>query len=68
MKRRTAKNGKKNLLLSFKKMRCFIKKHIFLGKKLGFLLFSRISIFCSLKLLGMVQLPIAETILLNVEI
>ena len=65
MKRRTAKNGKKNLLLSFKKMRCFIKKHIFLGKKSGFLLFSRILSFYNLKLSEIVQLPRAEIILLT---
>ena len=68
MKRRTAKKWEKESIALIQKNALLYKKHIFLGKKLGFLLFSRILIFCSLKLSGMVQLLIAETILLNVEI
>ena len=68
MKRRTAKKWEKESIALVQKNALLYKKHLFLGKKSGFFLFSLISSFCSLKLSGMVQLLIAETILLNVEI
>ena len=65
MKRRTAKKWEKESIALIQKNALLYKKHIFLGKKSGFLLFSRILSFYNLKLSEIVQLPRAEIILLT---